>query len=442
MDKTFFEQPNENYVNRLMNATDKKTILATEDIYDSRGVKLWAAGNAINVSLRERLLATKLKKPIEMCVQVADGIKAADIAREVQTVLEEKPIIAKLAGDHGMKALDLFNHLTLTGLPHLQLSTAEAEGSGSYHHAVLTAAIGAFIALQLGLEEAAVSSLIMAGLAHDMGEMYVSPDLLQARRELTFDEWKGIAAHPRIGAVLLSEYGRFPAPVVRAVQEHHERLDGSGYPSGSTSEKISQLGQVLMVAEVMATILPSKENPEARALLALRLVKGQFEPSIVSLLSLVYRDHSTSIPNGFNLGELTETARIIADRLKLCDEEAAKIAAQSALPSNWQELAQQARSLCRILNMSLISTGVLSAIEGPVPEMETDPGIANELHVVITESKWRMRSLSRHVALSATRWERAMEVFDPLIQSLYIGDAAAGAAAAGSAPPIPTAAGA
>jgi hypothetical protein len=52
-----------------------------------------------------------------------------------------------------------------------------------------------------------------------------------------------------------------------------------------------------------------------------------------------------------------------------------------------------------------------------------------------------MRSLSRHVALSATRWERAMEVFDPLIQSLYIGDAAAGAAAAENAPPIPTAAG-
>jgi hypothetical protein len=274
------------------------------------------------------------------------------------------------------------------------------------------------------MDESAASLAIMAGLAHDMGEMYVNPDLINAKRELTFEEWKGLAVHPRIGAVLLAEYGKFPASVVHAVQQHHERIDGSGYPAGLAGDRISPLGSILIVAEVMSAILPSSENPEDRALLALRLVKGQFEPKIVSLLSSVYRDYKTSIPNGFNPTVLTGMAQTIANRLKLCEEEARKITAQSELPDNWRELAEHVRLSCQILSMSINSSGVLSALSSPAAEMQDDPSIANELHVIITELNWRMRSLSRNVALCAMRWERSMEIFDSLVQSLYVDDIA------------------
>ncbi|MDR3415380.1 MAG: HD domain-containing protein [Nevskia sp.] len=210
MDRTFFEHPNEHYVNRLMAATDRHTIVATEDLYNAKGVKLWAQGKPINVSLRERLLASKLNKPIEMCVQVQDGIKPADIRSDVQKILEETPAIAELGGDCTPQALKLIEGLTVSGLPHLQLSTARADGTGSYVHAVTTAAIAAFIALRLELHESAVEAAIMAGLAHDIGEMYVDPELLHGGRELNFSEWKHIAVHPKIGAVLLAECGNSP----------------------------------------------------------------------------------------------------------------------------------------------------------------------------------------------------------------------------------------
>ena len=422
MDKTFFEQPNEHYVARLMSASDKSPIVTTEDIYDNRGIKLLARGKPITVSLRERLLASKLNKPLETCLQIENGLKPADIVGQVQKILEEKPTIAALAGKHAGGALELFNRIHLTGLPYLQLSTIATDGSGAYEHAVMTALIGALLALRLGLPESVTESAIMAGLTHDLGELYVNPELMRGQRELTFEEWKHIAVHPRIGAVLLAEYGKFPAVIVRAVQEHHERLDGSGYPYGIANDHISQLGRIMMVSEVLSAILPARENPESRALLALRLVHQQFDRSIVAVLSEVYHDHGTSIPHGFNMPALGELANAIDQRLKLCQQEVEKVYKQTALPDSWIGVAEHARELSSFLSMSLHSSGVLSVLRKPGSDVHSDPGIANELHVIVTELKWRMRALSRHVALTVGRWERASEVFDGVIRSLYLDD--------------------
>ena len=228
--------------------------------------------------------------------------------------------------------------------------------------------------------------------------------------------------HPRIGAVLLSEFAKCPAPLVRAVQEHHERLDGSGYPAGTQASSLSELGCILMAAEVLSAVLLSKENPEERALLALRLVRGQFAPNIAALLTTVYADHVAMMPSSFDLGLLTDTAHTIAERLSRCSEEAQRLLGDEHLSTQRREAAEHAFSLCRILTMSVHSTGVLSAVDHPEQGLQADPRVAAELQVIIPELKWRMRALSRHVALTASRSGGADGAFDTLIQNLYVAD--------------------
>jgi HD-GYP domain-containing protein (c-di-GMP phosphodiesterase class II) len=422
MDPSFFEEPNEHYVGCLLRTSASKTIVATEDIYAARGIKLWARGQPISVSLRDRLVATRLKKPIEMCLQVEDGVTPADISHKVQQLLSSHPAISALAGNHASQVMQLIDELNLSGLPLLLLTTAAEDGSGRFDHAVLTALIAGCIALRLGMSEAAAEAAIRVGLLHDVGEMYVNPDCLRSPRDLSLDDWKNYAVHPRIGALLLSEFANYPPVCVRAIQEHHERLDGSGYPSGSSGAGISDLGQALMVTEVLSAILSSRENPEARALLALRLVPGQFAQHIVSLIGLIFKDSAAAMPAAFDPAALAMTARDIAEKLQQCDVEALRLERDSTLPAAWRAMADQTRVLCAILAKSLHSTGVMWMLEYPADALDEDPGIANELHVVITELKWRMRALSRRIALAASRWERAADVFAGLVRSLYIAD--------------------
>ncbi|MDR3415379.1 MAG: HD domain-containing phosphohydrolase [Nevskia sp.] len=210
-----------------------------------------------------------------------------------------------------------------------------------------------------------------------------------------------------------------------AIQQHHERLDGSGYPAGLAGDQVSRLGRVLMAAEVMSAILPNRENTEARALLSLRLAPGQFDRRIVLLLSSIYHEHDTAIPQGFDLASLTQTAHAIVDRLQRSDAAAARIAAKSSTRGSWRQLAEEARKMCAISAKLMLSTGVLSTLDGSPQNLQQNPSIANELHVVVTELKWRMRALSRHVALRVSQSKGASIAFEELVESLYVAEAPA-----------------
>ena len=85
---------------------------------------------------------------------------------------------------------------------------------------------------QLGLSAGRLRSLAIGGLLHDMGKLSVPDEILQKPGPLTDDEYAVIRRHPEWGRSLVRELGGFPAEVERLVMDHHERLDGTGYPRG------------------------------------------------------------------------------------------------------------------------------------------------------------------------------------------------------------------
>jgi len=106
------------------------------------------------------------------------------------------------------------------------------------------------IARQMGLSEEQISGLRLAGLIHDIGKIRVPAEILTNPNGLSEAEFTMIKAHPLLGYEILKGID-FPWPVAQIVLQHHERIDGSGYPSGLSGEDIIMEARILAVADVV-----------------------------------------------------------------------------------------------------------------------------------------------------------------------------------------------
>jgi putative nucleotidyltransferase with HDIG domain/PAS domain S-box-containing protein len=109
------------------------------------------------------------------------------------------------------------------------------------------------IAREMGLSQTEQETVYLAGLLHDIGKNKIPLEYLAAPGDLSQKETEIYKTHPRIGYEIIRDIP-FPGPVARAVLEHHERLDGSGYPAGLTDEDICLEAKILAVADIYEAI--------------------------------------------------------------------------------------------------------------------------------------------------------------------------------------------
>ena len=125
----------------------------------------------------------------------------------------------------------------------------------------------------------------LMGLMHDVGKVEIPDYLLQAPRKLTPEEFNKVKMHPTASMKMLKE-DLFPEEVQRVALEHHERIDGSGYPYGKRGDDLSEESKVLAIIdmfEALTTWRPYKESYspiEALKIIKEEVVKGKLDPYI------------------------------------------------------------------------------------------------------------------------------------------------------------------
>ena len=105
----------------------------------------------------------------------------------------------------------------------------------------------------------------MAGLIHDVGKIHIPAEILSKPTRLTDVEWNLVKTHPQVGFEILSSI-EFPWPVAWSVLQHHERLDGSGYPQGLSRDDILVEARILAVADVVEAMASHRPYRPAHAL--------------------------------------------------------------------------------------------------------------------------------------------------------------------------------
>jgi len=120
-------------------------------------------------------------------------------------------------------------------------------------HQVRVADLAAAIAKQIGLSEEQAHVIHLAGTVHDLGKINVPAEILSKPGKLTDLEFGLIKVHPQAGYDILKGID-FPWPIAQMVLQHHERLDGSGYPQGLKGDAILLEARILAVADVVEAI--------------------------------------------------------------------------------------------------------------------------------------------------------------------------------------------
>lgn len=93
----------------------------------------------------------------------------------------------------------------------------------------------------------------LAGLLHDVGKVFVPEYVLRTTRDLTDGEYLRIRKHPAVGFKML-EPCEFGSEVLLAARDHHERLDGSGYPRGKTGDSLSDIAKLIAIADIFEAL--------------------------------------------------------------------------------------------------------------------------------------------------------------------------------------------
>jgi HD-GYP domain-containing protein (c-di-GMP phosphodiesterase class II) len=148
----------------------------------------------------------------------------------------------------------------------------------------------------LGLDSSRLAVLRTAGQLHDIGKLALPDAVLNKPGPLDDDEMQLVRTHSLLGAELVRAWGE-PA-AAQFVLEHHERIDGTGYPFGLSGDEISLEGRILHAVDAFAAI--TSERPYRRAetsehaLAELRKQSGtQFDPDVVQALEQVLASRDT-----------------------------------------------------------------------------------------------------------------------------------------------------
>ncbi|MBT0963300.1 HD-GYP domain-containing protein [Denitromonas iodatirespirans] len=129
-------------------------------------------------------------------------------------------------------------------------ATVEMRDPYTAGHQRRVAEIGAAIARDLGMSEHRVEGLRLACVVHDVGKVKIPAEILNKPGRLSKLEFELIKNHAQDGYEVLKEID-FPWPIAQFVLQHHERLDGSGYPNGLKGEQILPESRILSVADVI-----------------------------------------------------------------------------------------------------------------------------------------------------------------------------------------------
>lgn len=390
---------NEHYLERVVEAAQQREFEANEDIRAANGMKLLARGARIDNHVRERLLQYKLAKPLETLLRVVDGVGTRRIDQVADALLERHPLLMRVCADDTARCSQALREVVLNTQLDALLTVYAGLDEAKLEHAVGVA----LLALALGmrqLPEAEHPALLMAGLMHDVGELYIDPAFLRGGKALTPQQWKHVAAHPIVGARVLDGLPGAGAKVARIVLAHHERLDGFGYPRGLRAPALSAPDQALAVAELLMGLLEADDRNALQADVALKLMPGEFQrpliDRVVTAARITLQDMGPA-PRADDPGELLQRIdRLGAALAALRGLRALQQDAQAHGSDALRALLAHAVERTERLGVAYASTGLDSSVlprEERLQVLRADE--QGEMPLVVRELQWRVRELER-----------------------------------------------
>lgn len=190
----------------------------------------------------------------------------SELSMHYRRLLEEIKHIFSSARLHGRLEKELLNTLAgdilaLTASPVQVLRCLHLHPRNSpyiFHHTLHVALLAALIGKQCDFSEERLQALTLSALLHDVGKLRVSLEVLGKQQPLSEDEKEKVRLHSLLGFRFLQKQKEYDLPVLMGVLQHHERLDGSGYPLHTKGDKTHVFAKMIAIADVYDAMTSQK----------------------------------------------------------------------------------------------------------------------------------------------------------------------------------------
>lgn len=144
-------------------------------------------------------------------------------------------------------------------------TTVELRDPYTAGHQQRVAALALAIGREMGLDEQRLEGLYFGGMVHDIGKIVVPTETLADSGQIGIEDWKTIRLHPAAGYKIVKSV-HFPWPIATMILQHHEKLDGSGYPNGLIGDDIILESRIITVADVVEAIRSARPYRNAKGI--------------------------------------------------------------------------------------------------------------------------------------------------------------------------------
>ncbi|MEW6705216.1 MAG: HD domain-containing phosphohydrolase [Pseudomonadota bacterium] len=378
----------------ILDASETRSIIATRDIFDLSGTKLWARDQPVSRELQRKLMDRQLRHPLEACLYAENGVTSRSLVQSLEELLQHDTPLGVLLRPHDEKLVHSAMHIPLHPVAQLLLSAGQASRPEAFEHALQAMALAGALVLAQGADTRALRQAMLCGLLHDLGELYIDPlhGEAEADRVPDLQSYRHLVVHPHVSRLLVEQLTNYPSEVARAVGEHHERLDGSGYPNRLQGEQVSPLGRLLAVADAVLAALRAGPNQLVRASVALRAVPGEFDQRWVGLVADAARLQPTPQP-ACDAGELRQRLTRLDESLQAMQDKAGVLVLAADTPALRGAIGLALQLLQR-LRTGFNASGLWGGAEWAPEELA-------EIEAAEAELQFRLRAIQRAARLYA-----------------------------------------
>ncbi len=308
---------------RIPIAYVKPGMINAQALYNSEGKILLAAGTALTDFCLERLIRLGIPSlyirdeltgdlTIPEVISEKTRVDTIKIVRQVFDQIQTASPINLLSLKTGVDIIldELLAHTNSL----VQAVDIRTSKDYLYAHSVNVCVLSLMTGISLNYNTLQLKELGVGALLHDIGNIFIPNQLLLKPKKLTKTEYQKVKGHPQRGFEILKQYPDIPPLSAHIAYQHHERIDGSGYPQGLKGSDIHEYARIVAIADVYDALLADRlYRPSFQPYAAMReIIRGTytlFDPRIVA----AFMENITMYPVGSLVKLNNEEIGIVVD---------------------------------------------------------------------------------------------------------------------------------
>ncbi len=390
------------FIKQVTDLARTRKIVAGEDIYSSSGMKLISQGTRLTSNFHDHLVAHKLRKPIEQSLNIDKPLDAKALIHLAHDEAHRVPSLEPLLANPQL--LERISEMVGdVEIPHplgFRCSIMQENHPRLFQHSLVTAMLAMVLGIRGELQPEELRALALASVFHDLGELHIAPCILEPEHRSSSEERRQIYAHPIIGFLILRDFPELPKGAACAVLQHHEQLNGCGYPYRLPANEIVRVSRYLAVAEVAASLL-ERHGADKRIGVKLRMNRNKYDATAIRIVSELFDKLSFKAKEPLDevilmtrlsqIGKLFEEWNALRTTLSVGD--AASIPVLIGRVNDLRMLVNE-----HGFDLANIDEILMMAGQG-------DPVISLELTVLLEELEWQIRDFSRETERFLFSWK-------------------------------------